>query len=460
MADKVQKQQQQPKVLRIGIVQGGKVVHERLIKPGQSVTIGESPKNTFVFSAPGLPKRFTVFQVKGSQYQLAFTDEMQGKVAAKDGLVSLAKVREQRGNSATIALSEQSRGKIAIGDVTVLFQFVAAPPESARKIATQDFRPKLLDEDDPIFLGFLALWSAMAVVLMIYVYTTDPMESVPMDKIPDRFVQIVRPSEDVDPPEEITPEVDPNAKSESDRLKREEAAKKEAEEAKKNEPKKKGPQTDEEKSIDAAAQRERKRQDALKKSKLLAGLIGTRGENNSGQTVADVFADDDGGIQSLEDALRNVDGAGVASDTNVGMRGQTDGGGRGDAKVGDLKRGGGGDAEVGSVKAAAPKKVKTSVGKPELASGEGADGIRSTLKKYSGQVKSCYERRLKENPNVAGRVAVDVDIASGRVTNVSVAENTTGDKALESCITSAIRRWRFDASVTDSVYLPFSLNAS
>lgn len=455
MADKQQTQQQLPKVLRIGIVQGGKVVHERLIKPGQSVTIGESPKNTFVFSAPGLPKRFTVFQVKGNQYQLSFTDEMQGKVAAKDGLLSLAKVREERGSSATIALNEQSRGKIAVGDVTVLFQFVAAPPESARKIARQDFRPKLLDEDDPIFLGFLALWSAVAVVLMIYVYTTDPMESVTMDKIPDRFVTIIKAADEVEPPPEIKPEEDPNLRSEQ--LKKEEAEKSKE---KAEEPKKKGPQTDQEKKIDAAEQRERKRQDALVKSKLLAGLIGTRGENNSGQTVADVFAENDGSIQSLEEALKNVDGAGVASDTNVGMRGQTDGGGRGDAQIGDLKRGGGGDAEVGSVKAAAPKKAKASVGKPELASGEGADGIRSTLKKYQGQVKSCYERRLKENPNVAGRVAVDVDIASGRVTNVTIAENTTGDKALESCITSSIRRWRFDESVTDSVYLPFSLNAS
>ena len=49
--------QQSIRVLRIGILQGGKIIHERLIKPGQSVTIGESEKNTFVFKSQRLPKR-------------------------------------------------------------------------------------------------------------------------------------------------------------------------------------------------------------------------------------------------------------------------------------------------------------------------------------------------------------------------------------------------------------------
>ena len=57
-------------------------------------------------------------------------------------------------------------------------------------------------------------------------------------------------------------------------------------------------------------------------------------------------------------------------------------------------------------------------------------------------------------------MAVDVSINGGRVTSVSVAENTTGDSKLEACITRSIKGWRFDASVSDDVYLPFSLNAS
>lgn len=452
MADKSNGQQQQAKVLRIGIVQGGKVVHERLIKPGQSVTIGESPKNTFVFSAPGLPKRFTLFQVKGGQYQMAFTPEMQGKVALEDGIKNLAQLSASGSAPPELPLTAKSRGKIVVGDVTVLFQFVAAPPESARKIARQDFRPKLLDEDDPVFLGFLALWTAVAAVLMIYVYNTEPVESVSMDEIPDRFVTVIQtPDEAPPPPDEIEPKVDPDAKGEM--IEKDEPS--EAAEPKEA----KEPKSREEK-VAAAERKEQKRAEAMQKSALLQALIGTRGDANNGQMVQDVFADGDANLKDLDEALQGVDGATAATEDNIAMRGQKDGGGRGDAKIGDVNTGGAGDAKVGTAKAAAPKKVSAGVGSVEAASGEGADAIRATVKRYSPRVKSCYEQRLKEVPSLGGRVAVDVSISAGRVTSVSIAENTTGDAKLESCITRSIKGWRFDASVSDDVYLPFSLNAS
>lgn len=453
MADKSNGQQQQAKVLRIGIVQGGKVVHERLIKPGQSVTIGESPKNTFVFSAPGLPKRFTLFQMKGGHYQMAFTPEMQGKVALEDGIRNLAQLAAKGGAPLELPLTAKSRGKIVVGDVTVLFQFVAAPPESARKIARQDFRPKLLDEDDPVFLGFLALWTAVAAVLMIYVYNTEPVESVSMDEIPDRFVTVIQPADEAPPPpDDVEPKVDPDAKGEQ--IEKDEPTESSEPKEAKEEPKSR------EEKVAAAERKEQKRAEALQKSQLLQALIGTRGENNNGSQVQDVFADGDANLKDLGTALQGVDGATAATEDNVAMRGQKDGGGRGDASIGEVGKGGGGEAKVQTAKAAAPKKVSAGVGSVEAASGEGADAIRATVKRYSPRVKSCYEQRLKEVPSLGGRVAVDVSINGGRVTSVSIAENTTGDAKLESCITRSIKGWRFDSSVSDDVYLPFSLNAS
>ena len=49
-------QTQPAKVLRIGIIQDGKIVRERLIKPGESVKVGESARNTFVFPKTSLPR--------------------------------------------------------------------------------------------------------------------------------------------------------------------------------------------------------------------------------------------------------------------------------------------------------------------------------------------------------------------------------------------------------------------
>jgi len=208
MADKANRQQQQGKVLRIGIVQDGKVVHERLIRPGQSVTVGESPKNTFVFPAKNLPKRFTLFQARGDGYALNFTDAMKGKIAHKEGVLGFDQLKKsgqatRKGTAYIMPLGARNRGKIEIDRVTVLFQFVAAPPESARMVHRQDYRPRLMEEDDPVFLGFLALWTAIATVLMIYVFSTEPVDLAPLDDIPDRFVEILLPQKDVnDKPEE------------------------------------------------------------------------------------------------------------------------------------------------------------------------------------------------------------------------------------------------------------------
>jgi hypothetical protein len=82
------------------------------------------------------------------------------------------------------------------------------------------------------------------------------------------------------------------------------------------------------------------------------------------------------------------------------------------------------------------------------------------VKKKKGQVQYCYELRLKENPNIGGRLAISVEIAGGRVTNVRIDNNQTGDKAIESCVIGKVRRWRFDAAVSESIYLPFALSAN
>ena len=61
MSESANPQQAQAKVLRIGIIQGDRIVSERLIKPGQSVTIGQDPKSTFVVAAEGVPKKVPMF---------------------------------------------------------------------------------------------------------------------------------------------------------------------------------------------------------------------------------------------------------------------------------------------------------------------------------------------------------------------------------------------------------------
>ncbi|MEQ1572476.1 MAG: hypothetical protein ABMA64_43045, partial [Myxococcota bacterium] len=72
----------QAKVLRIGIIQDGKIVQERQIRAGDPVTIGESTKCTFVLPKTHLrPSEFVLFKPTPKGYQLQFTSEMAGKIS-------------------------------------------------------------------------------------------------------------------------------------------------------------------------------------------------------------------------------------------------------------------------------------------------------------------------------------------------------------------------------------------
>ena len=128
-------QQAGPKVLRIGLVQGGRVIEERIIKQRTSVTIGTSEKSMFVIPSQSVPAQFKLFELIGSEYHLNFLDGMKGRVALQTGISDIEGLRGQArrvGNAYQVRLTEEARGKIVVGETTFLFQFVAPPPPQPR----------------------------------------------------------------------------------------------------------------------------------------------------------------------------------------------------------------------------------------------------------------------------------------------------------------------------------------
>jgi outer membrane biosynthesis protein TonB len=447
-----QNNEQRVRVLRIGVIRGGKLAEEHKVRPGKSVTVGDGAKATV--AVDGLPKRITLFQPQGDGYRLAFTSGMSGKVATDAGIQSLKELAAEGGEGEVhyLDLKHPNRGKVVIGDVTILFQFVPAPVESVRKVTRHDFRPKLLNDDDPIFIGLLSLWSTVGAVMLVYAANTEPIETVSLDELPDRFVEIVIP-EKRDAPEPVeTPE---GPEVETTETKKEEPKK---EEPKKEEPPPKAKNEQEARENDAR-RLEKKRENLASKSAVLA-MIGTRGANNSGSTVADVFSDSDATLNDVDAALQGATVAEAAGSDPKGLKGSGDGGGREDASVGvDGGSGGGKSATVEKVKSTAPK-GRASVGKVEAYDGEGADAVRGALKKYNGQLKACYESRLKQNPNISGRVVLEIDVAGGKVATASIVENSTGDSALGSCISKRARGWVLPSSTEGLFAFPLTFEGS
>lgn len=439
-----QAKQDKKKVLRIGVIQGGKLVQQRLIPRGESVTIGESAKSTFVFAKTDLPRsEYPLFVHRKGDYVLNFTEGMKGKISSGGVAVTLAKLRSDpavahQGGSWRLALTSEDRGKVAIGDITVLFQFVPPPPvQAVQALKQMDFRPRMLEDDDPIFLGFLGVWCALAAILLIFVRYSDPPEYT-LEEMPDRFTKILfeQPPEpeEVEEVEEVDDEGEPA----------------EVEEVK---PEPEPPEPKEPKSVEEVAADEQQQIEELKEKSLLLKMLTTRSEHGSG-FAEDAFADGDAGIGDLDAALEGVGGVEMASGENGGIRGGT--GTTEDADIGAVGRAGGGSSDLGEGPSTT---IKGSVSGGTVDAGDIPDGdkIRSTISRNQGALTYCYEQRLRQNPSLSGRVEVEWAIRQGRPAGVSVFANSTGDSTFADCIVGKIARWRFDGIDTDGeiVSAPF-----
>jgi hypothetical protein len=143
-----------PRILRIGVLLGGKIVEERLIRDRAAVTIGQSMRNTFSIPVEGLPLEFTLFALDDGRYSLRFLPRMDGRLSDSGGQVhTLEALRTQgavhHGGYHEVALTESARGKLSLGDLTILFQFVTEPPRQPKPMLPASVRGTFADRFDP-----------------------------------------------------------------------------------------------------------------------------------------------------------------------------------------------------------------------------------------------------------------------------------------------------------------------
>jgi hypothetical protein len=444
-----------PKILRIGIIQGGRIVEERLVRKRENITIGQSAKNMFVVPSEALPRNWLLFEASSNQYVANFSDGMDARIAVGNEIISLAQLKQtgkiqKRGASWPLPLDERSRGKITLADMTILFQFVTPPPPQPRPQLPASVRGSVLSDVDWFFTTIAVVSFLLHLTLVIYLRNVDWPRKPDIEAVPDRFVQMI-----VKKPEEKKVEkVAETKKPEED--------KKEPEKKRADEPEKKAKRelTDEEKAKQAE---EKAKADAERRARLaeqvkstgLLKLLGARADGEG--SIADVLGKGDVD-RDQEKAFQGVGGVGVANN-NDQLRGIKSGGsGSGRvASVGGLR--GGGSIAGGGTGAAATEKKVSGVVKSEAPAVDGeldpamvAKEVRTRL----GAIKACYERGLKRNPNLSGKVVIHWTITqAGTVSGVDVEQDTLGDAEVASCIKSLIARWRFPAPSGGSVEVSF-----
>lgn len=433
----------QQKVLRIGVIQGGKIVEEQVLPARQPVTIGSGARNSIVVPRSGLPGSTTLFTYAGDRYTLLFAEGVEGRIQGPQGsadfgaLVSQGLARRQ-GGAYAVPVNDDQRGKVVLGDVTLLWQFVAPPPETPKPVLPKEAKGNHFRSLDRLFGSVLVFSFLLHTGAYVALANTEVPKDVTLEEIPDRYARVLLPERVPKPPAEE---------------KKVEAKVEKPPEEKKPEGEKK------QESPEQVAARKAARAAAVAKavqSKGILKVLGALGPGTGRGAVADVFGSG-GGIGDVATALSGAGGVAVANDPGAG--GGRKGGGQGEAaSIGSLATSGGGKVGYG---AKSEVRVSGSVAAEE-AEVDSADidqgKLAAFVKARMGLIKACYENALKRNPKLKGKISIRFTILeTGGLTDIVAAQNNVGAPEVASCIVNTMRSWRtqFRPSGPVTVEYPF-----
>jgi hypothetical protein len=416
-----------PKVLRLGIARGGKIVAERVIGARKSVTCG--PASSDRVSIPALDESFELFVWDGERYRLRFDERMDGRIETRSGVVDLGlerrRLRRSEGEASELVLTESSRGKVVLGDTTILFQFVAratkAPgpllPVSLMNGASHiDWRTTLIAGG-----SFLVHFTAIGA---IYSDWMDPVRSYEIDV--SSIVESVR---SLPPPPPIE-EPQPTTETDESKTEKVEAQPKAA-------PRTAVPTRGPMNQAQAAALSSDLEKIQLDVLGALAGL---------GPATANVLQSGEVPTGALDRAAASAAGVGA------GGIGLSLGGGGGSIRPGEA---GGNLADIGqtgtTAGAGAGKAVAVkgpsgdaAVGSTAVSGGQVSNASRVVAAMRAG-FRRCYTRALSTNPDVQGRISLNIKVGpGGEVAGVTASASGNLPAEVIACVQARAKASRFD----------------
>jgi hypothetical protein len=84
--------------------------------------------------------------------------------------------------------------------------------------------------------------------------------------------------------------------------------------------------------------------------------------------------------------------------------------------------------------------------------------VKLVIGKHYHQVKSCHERQLKRDPDVAGKVDVVAKVRpNGKVQYVRIATKKFQGTFVDECLVKSIKQWEFPSFKGQAYELTFSL---
>ncbi len=443
MATQRPPQQQQPqpqgqrqRILRIGILLGGKIVEERLVRERTSVSVGQSMKNTFSIPVEGLPLEFTLFALDQDKYYLRFLSKMDGRLSDGGNVFTLEQLKtngaQNVGDYYQVALTPTARGKLSLGDLTVLFQFVTEPPRQPKPMLPASVRGTFADRFDPRLSVIMGASIIIHFAVVIVALTMDrPTDNGMADRAynmvfqPDQYQADIKTEPDKTQPAETAGSA---AAKTPDKV----AAK--TPDKPSSKPAEKDPGAGRDSAKDIAMQQEQAR--------AMADLL--TGEGANGTSEGDMSKRRPGADlgQQIADVREGGKTVAVGGGAGRGPRGD------GDARVGNGKgpaiNGPGGTETAGGA-----KEEKAPTGRIQVSDKQTFDDSSLTpdvvLSKiqsvYMAQIKRCYTTYLKKDASARGKVTLKLTVnETGRAVSTG-ANGFAGE--VDECIGSLMGTWRF-----------------
>jgi hypothetical protein len=420
------------RILRIGVLLGGKIVEEKLIRERTPVSIGQSMRNTFSIPVEGLPLEFTLFALdERGRYHLRFLPKMDGRLSDSGGQVNTLEALKGRGATQAgdywqVALGESSRGKLSLGDLTVLFQFVVEPPRQPKPMLPASVRGTLADRFDPRLSVIMGASVILHFAVVIIALLGDIEEDSLAAKAYNLTFQPEKYAATLEEPKQVAPAPDAGsgAGSAKDDKKPEKVAAR---------PKNDGGSRSEKEDVGMT------QEDA----EMMANLMVTG--NATGTSEGDMDSrrpqgDLQGEIDAIKEGNKTV---GIGGGANRGSR---DGGGpRVGTGTGPKIDGPTGPESAGGGKVA----EKSPTGRINISSKTGSDDSsltadiveRKIRTVYMSAIQRCYTTYLKKEATARGSVLLAFTVnETGRLVS-GTAKGFAGE--VDTCIQGIMATWRF-----------------
>ena len=386
------------------------------------MSVGQNATNTFVVPVSNLPPSFTLFEAVNEQYSLVFTTAMDGKVSVNGQEIALqdaisAGLAKKRKDVYVLPLNDASKGRVSLGEVSLLFQFVAPLPRAAEVELPMEVKGGILKQIDQFFFMILAasLFIHFSGATFIACQPKVEERELTLDELPDRFVKAMMPVKVKPPP---PAEVADNGAEETSRRKRRSPRRRPR---RPPAPPEEGAAAGEGRAVRSAQddrllrRRRRVRRRARKLERRRRRRQRALGASGVGVATADSLAA--GGPKG--GSARSA--AGIGESRHLGRRQRRPR--REEADRGARRR-----LDAG------PRSRSADVDREELAATCAAARPPSAVLREGAEAQ----------PRLKGKVVVRFTITpAGRTSEIDIEENTLGNEAVASCIKTTIRGWVF-----------------